>query len=89
LYKKPHAFLVGWPVTGCGRLLVEHVSADHVRPHSGKLKLLDLDKWNKNKTYNKKPPTCLYYSIKWKVILNNKLLSKDTEPDLVLAPRFY
>jgi hypothetical protein len=30
LYKKPHAFLVGWPVTGCGRLLVEHVKVGTV-----------------------------------------------------------
>jgi hypothetical protein len=38
-------------------------SADYVRPHSGKLELLDLDKENENKTYNKEPLTCLYYSI--------------------------
>jgi hypothetical protein len=61
----------------------------HVRPHSGKLELLKLDEWSENVTYDEEPPTCLHYSIEWKVTLNNKLLSKDTEPDLVLAPRFY
>lgn len=64
-------------------------SAGYVRPHSGKLELLNLDEWNENETYDEEPPTCLHYSIEWKVTLNNKLLSKDTEPDLVLAPRFY
>jgi hypothetical protein len=60
-----------------------------VRPRAGKFELLSLDEWNENETYDEEPPTCLHYSIEWKVTLNNKLLAKDTEPDLVLAPRFY
>jgi hypothetical protein len=36
------------------------VSADHVRPHSGKLELLDLDEWNENEPYDEEPATCLH-----------------------------
>jgi hypothetical protein len=61
----------------------------HVRLYAGKLELLDLDEWNENETYDEEPLSCLHYSIEWKVTLNNKLISKDTEPNLVLAPRFY
>jgi hypothetical protein len=61
----------------------------NVSPHSGKLELLNLDEWNKNETYDEESSTCLHYSIEWKFKLNNKLLSKDTEPDLMLTPRLY
>jgi hypothetical protein len=46
-------------------------STDHARPHSGKLELLDLNEWNESETYDEEPPTCLHYSIEWKVTLNN------------------
>jgi hypothetical protein len=53
------------------------------------LELLNLEESDESETYDGDPPTCVHYSIEWKTTPNNKLIFKDTEPDLVLAPRFY
>ena len=54
-----------------------------------KLQLLHIDEWDNENTYDEDPPSCIHYSIEWKVTLNGKLISKDTEQNLVLAPTFY
>lgn len=42
--------------------------------------------WDAERTYDEDPPICIRYTIAWKVTLNGKAVSKDIEPDVVLAP---
>ena len=59
------------------------------QPKPDKLRFLQLDEWNEDNSYEEEVPTCIHYSIEWKVAVNSKELSKDTERDLVLAPTAY
>ena len=53
------------------------------------LPLLQLADWDPNLSYDESPPTCIHYSIEWKLQLEKGRLVKltnDTEQNLVLAP---
>ena len=38
---------------------------------------------------NELPASCIQYTIEWKVTVNKKVLSRDTEEDVALTPRAY
>ncbi|KAH8901578.1 hypothetical protein GQ53DRAFT_800935 [Thozetella sp. PMI_491] len=52
----------------------------------GRLPLLRLAEWDERKTYDEHQPICIHYSIEWKLTVNGKVVSTDSEPILVLAP---
>lgn len=53
------------------------------------LGFLPLAEWNEHNSYDEDTPIRLRYSIERKVTINNKVLSRDTEQDVVLAPAVY
>ncbi|KAJ5899178.1 hypothetical protein N7495_003922 [Penicillium taxi] len=74
-----------------------YISSCHSRPSQNstpplildKLPLVGLDDWQAGRAYDELPPICIHYSIEWKVALNKRVVSEDTEQNLVLAPGAY
>lgn len=54
-----------------------------------RLRFLELNEWDELNSYEEEVPSLLHYSIEWKVAVNNRVVAKDTEQDLVLVPIAY
>lgn len=54
-----------------------------------KLPLLGLDEWDPDQVYDEISRSCIHYSIEWKLALNKRVVTSDTEQNLVLTPSAY
>lgn len=68
-----------------------HVEASNeaTTPERPTLSFLPLAEWDEYNSYDEVVPSHLRYTIEWKVAINNKVVCKDTEQDVVLAPAVY
>lgn len=64
-------------------------SRDPTPLDSNRLGFLPLAEWDEYNSYEEDIPSRLRYSIEWKVAVNNRVVAKDTEQDLVLVPAAY
>ena len=54
------------------RALSTESPSHHPPLRSEKLQFLNLDEWGERNSYDEDEPSCLHYSIEWKVLVNNK-----------------
>ncbi|CAG8263094.1 unnamed protein product [Penicillium salamii] len=52
-------------------------------------RLLQLSEWHDGILDDELPPDCIQYTIEWKVMVNKKVISRDTEEDVALTPSAY
>jgi hypothetical protein len=52
-------------------------------------RLLQLSEWHDGTSSNELPANYIQYTIEWKVTVNKKILSRDTEEDVALTPSAY
>lgn len=64
-------------------------SQQQANSQPARLELLNIDEWDEEKTYDEDLPSCIHYPIEWKVTLHNKIVSRDTEQNIVLVPSVY
>lgn len=52
-------------------------------------RLLQLPEWHMGMSTDELPASCIQYTIEWKVMVNKKVISRDTEEDVALTPSAY
>ena len=57
-----------------------------LRPARKTLPFVPYDDWLPGESYDDQPPSCMHYVMEWKLTLNKRVVAKQTEDDLVLAP---
>jgi hypothetical protein len=60
-----------------------------IQADTDRLGFLPLAEWDEHNSYEEDTPSHLRYSIEWKIAVNNRAITKDTEQDVVLAPAVY
>ncbi|CAG7967828.1 unnamed protein product [Penicillium nalgiovense] len=67
----------------------EHDLEDLCQHEPERPRLLQLSEWHDGMLSDELPANCIQYTIEWKVTMNKKVLSRDTEEDVVLTPSAY
>jgi hypothetical protein len=84
-----HELTFSQAIEGCTNNVEPHIPSHQLPLRPEKLRFLKLDEWDEHNAYDEELPTCLHYSIEWKVSVNKKVISKDIEQDVVLEPLAY
>jgi hypothetical protein len=56
------------------------------RPANKTLSFVPYADWDPEQTYDDLPPSCVHFFLEWKLTVNRRIIAKQTENDLVVAP---
>ncbi len=56
------------------------------RPANRTLSFVPYADWSPDQAYDDLPPSCMHYFMEWKLTVNRRIIAKQTENDLVVAP---
>lgn len=84
----------GTPASRCGLSpSPDHYSENRLEDQSQhqpeRPRLLQLSEWHDGMLSDELPASCIQYTIEWKVTVNKKVISRDTEEDVAPTPSAY